>query len=159
MNNPINPQSEASRDRLPLFDSNCFLGYGGFSQPGAPRNAGELLNTMDYYGISEALVYHSLSHIDSNPEDNYETLLTEVELADRLHPCLPITTSPTANSLEQTRELVNKAIENGVQAVRIYPRRVGPLRSYVWGPMLEALVERSIPVFIDFDLAHWSTLR
>lgn len=135
------------------------MGYCGSVQPGAPRDAEEFSELMDRVGIDEALVFYALSLISTYPEGDYETLMNEIARNPRLHPCWSIMPNPGRDSLQYTQDFVSGFLRRGVRAVRIFPRRVGPLREFVWGTLLRALAERQVLTFVDFDLPHWGMHR
>src|SRR5437868_1825276 len=71
---------------LDLFDANCCLGTSNLAQSSLPLSPMELLEEMDRYGISDALVYHAWAECYSTSIGN-EKLLNEIAFHPRLHAC------------------------------------------------------------------------
>jgi len=140
---------------LSWFDANCFLGRWGDAQPGAPEDACGLRRTLAYLGIDEALVYHA-SAVDYDSAYGNELLAKELDGHANLHACWVVMPHYT-DEMPQPKELARQMAARGVRAARLYPKRIGPLRSYVYGELLGALADRSFPLLLDFELGHWGS--
>jgi len=144
-----------SVERLALFDANCRLGPGEHDPPGAPAHGDELLAEMDRVGIAEALVYHAAAAAYDAGYGN-QALLEAVAGRPRLHPCWVYTVGKDSGS-NGAREWVKKCVAAGVRAVRIFPSRQRfSLSSWSIDRLLEELPGHGLPLFVDFDRAHWA---
>lgn len=138
---------------IALFDANCHLGHTGALT--GPASAEELEQVLDRVGIAEALVTHS-SAAAYDPAYGNELLGKELEGRERLHACW-VVMPPHTGEVPEPRELVGRLLASGARAARVYPRRVGPLRAYLYGDLLGALQERRVPLLVDFELGHWGS--
>jgi predicted TIM-barrel fold metal-dependent hydrolase len=138
---------------LMLFDSNCFLGRFCTPQPEAPHDVPGLLQRMDDLGIAEALVTSPLG-VYYNPEIGNETLLQMTAQFERLHPCAVLMPE---YSEEKDAQRIRRLIENGARAVRLFPKRSAPLRSWSYRSLFHAIAEYRLPTLIDFELEHYSS--
>ena len=139
---------------LSFFDANCFLGRRGQPQRNEPVDMAGLLGVMDSHRIEEALIYHVDASVASATEGN-EALVELTGQTDRLHPCWVVMPHHTGE-LPEPRELVQQMARQGVKAVRIFLKRVGPLREFLFGPLLDALAEHRIVTLLDFELGHYT---
>lgn len=138
-----------------LFDANCMLGHWSPRQPGAYVTVDGLLREMDYCGIQEALVFHSLAWL-YEPRLGNQKLTEEILGQPRLYLCWVIL-PPHTGEMPAPCELVDEVKAHDVCAVRIFPRRIGPLREFTFGELLEALAQCQIPLIVDYELGHWGS--
>ncbi len=85
---------KASVKMLSYFDVNCMVGRSVLFQEGSFFSVTHLIKEMDYYGIREGLVLHSLSK-EYHPKVGNIELLKEIEVNDRLHGCWVLLPSHT----------------------------------------------------------------
>ena len=114
------------------------------------ETADDLLKEMDFYGIEEALVYHSRQRDDS-PIVGNKILLREIEGVHRLHGTLAILPPQTGElgSLEDLLELMR--VKN-IRAFRAFPSEHKYLMTKTaLGPLYELMIERNIPLFISVN--------
>ena len=150
---------------LHLFDCNCVLGGPVFSTSSSVKFATKdlLLERLDYYGIEEALVHHSLCRIAGDEQGNY-ALLKEIDGEKRLHPCWVII-PPSIGKIKDPHRIFEAALRNGARAVRLFPKthdfKLGRLSE-----IIEMLEEHKIPAFIDYgitfpnkDNTDWDEVR
>jgi predicted TIM-barrel fold metal-dependent hydrolase len=110
---------------------------------------------LDLLGMSEALVYHASAHQYDASFGN-EALSKELAFYPRLHPCWVVQPHHTGE-MPDAQALVTRMLESGIRAARLFPRQIGPLRPYVYGPLFAALADRAVPLLLDFELGHYST--
>jgi len=139
---------------ISFFDANCFVGRRGQPQRNEPTDVAGLLGVMDSHRIEEALIHH-VDAWGAEAADGNEVLVELTGQTDRLHPCWVVMPHHTGE-LPEPRELVRQMAQQGVKAVRIFPKRIGPLREFLFGPLLDALAEHRIVTLLDFELAHYT---
>jgi len=111
------------------------------------ENAQELLKEMDYYGISEALVYHARQRDDS-PVIGNEMLLKEINGFDRLHGTFAIL-PPQTGELGSLEALLERMRTKNVHAFRAFPAEHKYLMTTTaLAPLYDLMVERHVPLFI-----------
>ncbi len=143
---------------LDFFDANCMVGPRGTPAPGEYRDADGLLRVMDAHGIAEALVFHSLAKEQSPPDGN-RLLLDEIAGHERLHPCAVLLPHWTGE-FPPPEEHVPQLLDQGFRAVRLFPaNHYFELSSWCCRELFIALAEHRIPLFLDYDNAHWGTTR
>jgi len=131
-----------------FFDCNCFVGLPmrGAVKPAA--TADELLARMDRAGIERALVWHVAQRDYSVPEGNALLAKAISGHHDRLVGCWSFMPNPWGE-LPEPAEFCERMAEANVRALRAFPNLHGfQLRSETCGPILEAAVERRIPVIL-----------
>ena len=134
--------------RLPrFFDANCMLGRYNLFRPGSFYTKERLLKEMEYYGISEALVFHAVS-MENSPQLGNQLILDEVSDAPSLHPVWSILPPVAPVQVEPMADGMRK---NGVRVVRLFPLQFHfSLDDWCFGEILDALSERKTPVMIDY---------
>jgi len=140
-----------------IFDSNCAIGPTSENVGGTFQSARSLLDEMDRLGIGEALVYHTIAK-EVDPELG-NSLVEEMTREDaRIHGCwVLLPTIVHELSGNQVDSLIDRMLERGIKAVRLFPSRHRyPLSSWCLGSLLRALERRRVPVFIDFEPRSWS---
>jgi predicted TIM-barrel fold metal-dependent hydrolase len=136
-----------------FFDCNAC--YGIFDVPPVQYAATpeELLAEMDWCGVDEALVTCAAQRADS-PLVGNELVVAETKGHSRLHPAwviLPPQTGELGESVDAFLAAMRRA---GVKALWAFPARNKYLLSATtFGPLLEALIERSIPLFLPLTEA------
>ncbi len=145
---------------LSFFDCNCMLGRFGIPQPGSYFTVEELIQEMDYFGIDQALVYHSLAK-EYSPTFGNKSLLEEIQGRDRLHACWVVLPHHTGE-MPSPRRLVEEMREHNVRAVRLFPgadHQRFSLSDWSLGELYEALEEHRIPIFIGYDQINWDRVH
>jgi predicted TIM-barrel fold metal-dependent hydrolase len=132
------------------FDCNGEIGIRRVINPGSFYETEELLRKMDYYGIGEALVHHSLAE-GYHPQTGNARLMDEIKDIPRLHPvwvAMPHFTGefPAPDALREAMK------ENGVKAVRMFPQTHGySVSDWICGPLFDMLATYRVPLFIGSD--------
>ena len=139
---------------MSFFDVNCSVGLTGRLYSDRFSRMPELLRTMDQHSIDEALVFHT-SALNVAPAEGNKAVLEMLHKEPRLHPCWVVMPGHTGEIAESDL-LVEQMMGHRIKAARIFPRRIGPLRSYVFGKLLRALAQRRVVTLVDFELEHWS---
>ncbi|MEN6642865.1 MAG: amidohydrolase family protein [Armatimonadia bacterium] len=133
---------------LPFFDCNCLIGMRQYRHRTSPETLQDYLRDFEYYDITAALVHHAYA-VEYSQDYGNRVLLDEI--AD--HPQLVpewVVIPHWAGEMAPPDELVAEMLQLGVRAARIYPRsHTFPVTPEVAGPMLKALEEARIPVFVD----------
>jgi predicted TIM-barrel fold metal-dependent hydrolase len=142
-------------ERWGLLDANCRLGPSNLTTERAPSSIGQLRAEMDRCGIAEALVYHSLAAA-YEPSFGNERLLEEIAEFPGLYACwvlIPGESSAFRGSLHPFSEI----LQSKLQAVRVFPKRHRvSLSSWSADGLLQELAAHNVPLFLDFDRAHWA---
>ncbi len=134
-----------------FFDCNCFIGLPPVAMLRPAPRADDLLAAMDRSGIERALVWHVLQRDYAVPTGN--KLLAEAIAGhrDRLTGCWSIM-PPQTGEMPAHEELFAKMAEANVRALRAFPdRNRYLLRAESCGPLLEAMVERRIPLILSMQ--------
>jgi len=140
-----------------FFDSHCYVGRYKTFREGSFYKTEDLLKWMDYYGIAEALVTHSMSR-EHHPVDGNSAVMAEINGRANLHPswaALP----PASRELPSPRELVAGMISRGVRAMKLfYASYTFPISEWCIGGLLDELEAHRIPTFLDPDaeLCTWN---
>lgn len=133
---------------MKFFDCNASFGAPMLKPLRYAENAGELLSEMDYYGISEALVYH-VRQRDDSPVVGDRMLLQEIKGFPRLHGTLAVLPLQTGE-LGSTEEILEKMRKNDVRAFWAFPSEHKYLMTRTsLGALYDMMVERNIPLFIS----------
>lgn len=141
-----------------LIDANCRIGRGPADPQGSARDKEALLRLMDDFHVEQAVVYHSVSQYSDSALGN-SFLINETENEPRflrqwaVQPAL-------WEFYPQPAELLSQMKEQKVCSARLFPKQYGhSLKRYAAGPLLDALAEARVPVFISLDqLASWDAL-
>lgn len=117
---------------------------------GLPCEPEELISTMQRFSIERAIVYHSLSR-EVHPSMGDPQLLQVCEGNKELVPVFCLLPLDEVGGVET---FVNTLKSNNVRAVRAFP--AASVHNFILspvtcGPLLEALQELSIPLFIDYS--------
>jgi predicted TIM-barrel fold metal-dependent hydrolase len=137
-----------------FFDCNCLVSQRITRDEKEPYTLAQLEADMDYFGIAEALVTHTLSK-EYDPQVGNEQLLKEIRKRPRLHGCFVFVPGATREQ-GPVREALGAMLRRGVRAVRLYPKlQTFQLDEWCCGDLLETLEERGVPLFIDLDQADW----
>lgn len=114
------------------------------------ETAKDLLEEMDFYGIDEALVYHSRQRDDS-PVVGNEILLNEISGFKRLYGTLAIL-PPQTGEIGTFEEILDKMRKGNIRAFRAFPSEHKFLMTKTaLGSLYEFMVERNIPLLISIN--------
>ena len=141
---------------LNFFDSFARIGRGAFRHPPpeTPRyyegDVETLLETMEYFDIADALVFHITAQEGSARFGN-KLLMPSIEAHSNLHPCWVL--SPhVIREADEPENLLRAIKANDVRAVRLYPGAAHtfgyPFNEVMCGALLSALERERIPVFL-----------
>jgi predicted TIM-barrel fold metal-dependent hydrolase len=151
------PDRDPAATTVPLFDGNAFLGRSGQRQPSAFVDVPGLRAAMSAYDLDQVLVYHAAA-VRGDVMAANRRLLAEIEGLPDIHPCW-VVLPPTALEMGQPQELVSELLAQGVRAVRCFPRAHGyQVRTRVLGDLLQCLARHRVPLYLDFDVVHWTDL-
>lgn len=148
---------------ISFLDSNCVIGRRSIRRSGHPGEAEtyllqDLLTEMDYTGIGDALVYHSLAK-EYVPMLGNRKLMDEISGNDRLHPCWVLMPSNTGE-MPPPEALVGEMQELGVKAARLFPSQHSySLSDWCSGELLKELEKHSIVVIMEIDQIGWDGLH
>ena len=133
-----------------FFDCSVEFGMRRVLNPGSFYETGELLRKMEYYGIGEALVYHSLA-AGYNPVIGNGILIEEIKDIPSLHPAWVVMPHHTGEFPEPDA-LRGEMRSNGVKAVRMFPaNHCYSLAEYSCGELFGMLEECRAPVMIGYN--------
>lgn len=141
-----------------FFDCNCFVGRPMIAMLKPAPTADDLLAEMDRAGIEKALVWH-VAQRDYAVATGNRLLAEQVAgHADRLTGCWAIL-PPQTGELPGPEELCTQMAEADVRALRAFPdRHRYLLRAESCGPLLQVMVERRIPLFLEArSQGQWQT--
>ncbi|MEA3401399.1 MAG: amidohydrolase family protein, partial [Armatimonadota bacterium] len=134
--------------RLRFLDGCSMVGWRASRHPETIWQPRDFMRDYDYYGIGAALV-HSATAVEYNLDYGNRRLLEEIADFPRLLPQWVVMPHHT-HEMAPPDELVPEMLEVGVRAARVYPKTHNiPLGDQVSGPLLSALAERRIPLFVD----------
>ncbi|MDY7010896.1 MAG: amidohydrolase family protein [Planctomycetota bacterium] len=135
---------------LNYFDSNCMIGTVTVPQPGMFHSVEDLTAEMEFVGIGEALVYHALAK-EYHPLAGNEVLMDQIAGREGLH-AMWVLLPDTNSDMPAPDELIRRMKRQGVRAARLVPKNYGfILDERTCGPLLSALENEKIPLFIDKD--------
>lgn len=140
---------------LKLFDANCMLGIA----PGDQGTSFDTLKELELYRkrfeISQVLVYAARAKYYSPIEGN-AYLHELIGSAKGVHACYVVLPSGT-EEFPAGRQLERLLLENQVSAVRMCPN-THDYEISLWNcsSLYEVLEGLRMPLFLDFDLQHWS---
>lgn len=141
-----------------MFFFDCNVSFG---RPGAPalsyaESAQDLLDEMDRNGTDEALVTCAAQHHES-PLIGNPLLIEQIENRPRLHPAWAILPAQTGEM--PVDELIAGMRANGVRALWAWPGEHHYLLDRnTFGPLLDELVARRIPLFVPLTEFGWSAV-
>lgn len=111
----------------------------------------KLIETMDRYGIAEALIHESNARGNHPRKDGNRRLLESTANEPRLHPCWVIE-PPHQPGPGPANKLVDEFLAAGVRTVRLAMRSRATFL-WVWQDLAAALEAHRIPCFLDFGYA------
>ena len=145
-------------EKIRYFDCSCVLGRRTVRNPGSFFKTEELVRKMGYYGVENALVYHSMAK-EYNPAVGNQLLMEEIKNYTSLQGVWVVLPHHTGEFPEPS-ELRNELREKNIKAVRIYPGHCGfSLSEWSCGEMFSMLEECRIPLMIDLNQISWDGLH
>ncbi|MDO8684729.1 MAG: amidohydrolase family protein [Armatimonadota bacterium] len=141
---------------LRFFDAHCYVGRYKTFKPGSFYKIDDLQRQMEYYGISEALITHSMSR-EHHPIDGNAAVLNEIIGKQNLHASWSLL-PPASKELPPPGKLIPDMISKNVKAVKLfYGNYSFPISEWCIGELLDELEARRVPTFIDPDteLCNW----
>jgi len=136
---------------LRFFDANCVLGRHLHMRAGGPHTARDLLEDMDHFGVSEALVLDSLSR-ECHPAEGNPRILEAAAESPRLRPAWAALPPGTTEEQPEPAELLRRMREARVGALFLLPGQYRfSLSDWCVDELLEPMVEAKVPVFINFN--------
>ncbi len=135
---------------MEFFDCNASFGSPMVRPVRFAETAEELLQEMDYYGISKALVHHARQRDDS-PVVGNEMLLEEIGDYDRLHGTFAILPLQTGE-LGTLEEIIEKMRTKNIRVFWAFPAEHRYLMARTsLAPLYDLMVDRNIPLFININ--------
>lgn len=142
--------------KLEFFDCNARIGRPTVWRPGELTTTDEILAEMDYAGISQALVHHSLA-AQWSPRDGNETLVEEIAGQDRLFPCFAALPGAT-EEMPAPAEFAAQ-VHEAHGAVRLFPKdQQFRFTNWCMADTLGALEARRVPVLIEMGQTTWDDI-
>lgn len=143
----------STKNQLRFFDAHCYVGRYKTFREGSFYTTEDLLKQMEYYGIAEALVTHSMSR-EHHPADGNPAVMREVGGKSNLHPSWTALPS-RSGELPPPREFVAQMISQSVRAMKLfYGHYTFPLAEWCIGDLLSELEAHRIPTFLDPDIEY-----
>jgi hypothetical protein len=136
---------------LNFFDAHCYVGRYKTFKEGSFYETEDLLRWMDYYGISEGLVTHSMSR-EHHPLDGNAAVMRAIEMSPRLHPSWSALPS-ASREMPRPDELVRSMISRGVTAMKLFHGSYSfPISEWCIGDILSEMETHRMSVFLDPDV-------
>lgn len=133
---------------ITYLDANVMLGPSEWVGADHPTSPQALLETMDHFGIHEALVRDAIGEMGSAACAN-EHILAVTREQPRLHPVWMLV-PPYTHELPEPQDLVAQMREHAVAAAWLSYGAFGlPLQEWVFGDLLAPLAEARVPVFLS----------
>jgi predicted TIM-barrel fold metal-dependent hydrolase len=118
-------------------------------RPGSFHTKERLLQEMEYYGISEALVFHAVS-MENSPQLGNQLVIGETANAPSLHPVWSIL-PPVSGEMYSPEDMVLEMQRSNVHVIRLFPNHYHfDLRDWCLDEVFDVLSEHRIPVMIDY---------
>ncbi len=133
---------------LQPFDSCVTLGRIILSAIPRYLTARNILETLDRYGMAEALVHEHHARTVYPREHGNRRLVDAISGMSRLHPVWVIE-PPRRPGRDAAQALVGEMLEAGVRAAR-FPLKVAPPLLWLWEDLCAVLEEHRILCFLDF---------
>jgi len=125
------------------------LGRYNLFRSGSFYTKERLLSDMEYYGISEALIFHAVS-MENSPQMGNQLTLKETANTKSLHPVWTFLPS-VPNETSPAEVMVREMQKFNVCMARLFPLQFHfDLDDYCLGEILDVLSNHRIPVIIDY---------
>ncbi len=133
-----------------FFDVDAAFGIGLIPPMKYAAMADELLDEMDFCGISQALVYDAAMR-DDTPQVGNELLISRIRDRPRLHGTWAILPHQTGE-VPPPEQFVAQMKQHNIKALRAFPQSHSYLLNGVtFGPLLEMMVAAGVPLLLDED--------
>jgi predicted TIM-barrel fold metal-dependent hydrolase len=139
---------------MDYFDCNAMIGALGSGPEEVSLSVAGLLEEMERYGIKQALVT-STAALEYNARAGNQVLAREIEAHANLFPLYALTPDPGA--LEEAAALLPSRPFAALLAADREHHNFS-LREWCSGPLLAALEQRNIPVFLRPGLVGWEEM-
>jgi predicted TIM-barrel fold metal-dependent hydrolase len=140
------------------FDCNCMIGKRADRREGEPWSVDSLLQDMEYFGISEALVTHALSK-DYDPIEGNKEIIRTLQGHENLHPVWAIV-PPATPEIPSSTEFIREARRNGVWAFTAFPKLHNfSLSEWSVGDLLTEAQHAGIPLLLPFSETSWDEVN
>ena len=106
---------------MPIFDANCRVGRFNRWSGREPATPEDLVQTMDHYGIDEALVLDNLA-VEYHAVEGNARVLDATAGQPRLHPAW-VGLPASSRELSPGCDLVVEMAERGVRALFVFPQQ------------------------------------
>jgi Predicted metal-dependent hydrolase of the TIM-barrel fold len=146
-------------EAIEFFDCNCRVGMRGIINPGSFYNTGDLIKAMENYGISKALVYHSMAR-ESNTVVGNGMLADEIKNHLCLYPVWVVAPHHTGE-FPNPDDLWIKLRDNNIKAVRMFPaahEQNYNIGEWNCGELFKMLELNRVPLFIGMNQLSWDGL-
>jgi len=140
-------------EKIKFFDCNARIGVSNSPLVYGADTADELLNSMDYFGIEGAVVYHIEAVF--SPVNGNEMLIKEIAGKPRLTGCAVLTPS-YGGEYGEIAEYFKFLYSSGIRAVRLFPaaNNYRPVPLYT-DTIINEAQKHKMPVIIDeIDVYH-----
>lgn len=135
---------------MKFFDCNVCFGRPMIKPIRYAETAKGLLKEMDFYGIDEALVFHSRQRDDS-PVVGNKILMNEIKEIERLYGTFAIL-PPQTGEIGSFEDLLDDMRLGNIKAFRAFPSEHKFLMTKTaLKPLYDLMVERNIPLFISIN--------
>ncbi len=135
---------------LNFFDSNCMIGRVQCPQPGSFHTADHLISEMEFVGIGEALVFHSLAR-EYHPIAGNQMLMEEIAPHRGLYPMWVLLPEATSE-MPEPDAIISEMKQKDVRAAAMFPKdHRFFFDQRTCGSILNALEGDKIPLFLNLD--------
>ena len=140
-----------------FFDCSASFGRRRLINKGSFYSLEDLLRKMEYYGVGEAMVYHSEA-AEYDPKEGNRMTMEQIATHPNLKPVWIVMPHYT-EEFPPPAELREQLRQNGVRAVRMVP---GPssanysLADWCSGPLLSMLEECKVPLMLAASQLNWN---
>jgi uncharacterized protein len=130
------------------FDACCVLGRSLRTTDNTPYTVPALLEAMDHFGITEALVLDSMS-VGTNPMAGNKRILEVTRDEPRLHPAWSLLL-PNSREFPHSEEILTQMRQRGVAAAWLFYNHFQlPLEPWATDDLLDPLADARVPVFLS----------
>lgn len=145
---------------LYFYDSNCSVGRRDAPPQSSMRTVEELKKSMEECNITRVLAY-DVAGLEFHPAVGNQEICALARREQGIYPMWLAMPNHTGEFMDP-EELLNKMKENGVRAVKLFPKynaNTFSLSEWCSGELLSALERAGYPVFIDLDQTDWDTVH
>ena len=138
---------------IEFFDCNCSFGFWPTPMFRITRTAKELVEEMNFCGISKALVYNAEMRFHS-PLDGNNSLLEEIKDFPNLLPTRAIL-PPQTDEQPGVFQLLEEVKNQGIKALFVFPNEHQFfLDDETFGELFEEISENRMPLFVRDNLIN-----